>query len=204
MRVYVAVSVIHEDPCGRGSGSWGTTWMWSNQWFARIYVAQSVVHESLCSRVSGSLGFVWLSQWFARIHVAAAVVHGRLFGRVSGSRGSMWSSQWFMRYYVAKSLVHEDIWCRVFSGSWGSMWSREWFVFMRIYGAEYSMVPEIICGRESGSCSWGSMVPSIQWLVRVYVGESGVHEGLPVCGRFNGSWGSVSESVDLLIVPADC
>ena len=33
------------------------------------------------------------------------------------------------------------------------MWSREWFLFMRIYGAEYSMVPEIICGRESGSCS---------------------------------------------------
>ena len=31
------------------------------------------------------------------------------------------------------------------------------------------------------------MVQSIQWFVRVYVDESGVHEGLLVCGRFNGS-----------------
>ena len=51
------------------------------------------------------------------------------------------------------------------------------------------------------------MVPSIQWFVRVYVGESGVHEGLLVCGMWSLKWFMriyVSESVELLIVPADC
>jgi len=28
-------------------------------------------------------------------------------------------------------------------------------------------------------------VPSIQWFLRVYVGESGGHEGLLVCGRLD-------------------
>jgi len=63
--------------------------------------------------------------------------------------------QWFMRVYVAKSVVHE------------------------IYGAEYSVVREGLCGRVRGSR--GSMW-SLQWFMRIYV----------------------SESVDLLIVPADC
>ena len=61
------------------------------------------------------------------------------------------------------------------------MWSREWFLFMRIYGAEYSVVREGLCGRVR--CSRGSTgIWSLQWFMRIYV----------------------SESVDLLIIPADC
>ena len=52
MRDHVAESVVREDPCGRGSGSWET--IWPSQWFERVYVVQSVVHEGLCGRISDS------------------------------------------------------------------------------------------------------------------------------------------------------
>jgi len=48
----MAESVVREDPCSRGSGSWGT--VWPSQWFVRVYVVESVVHEGLCSRISVS------------------------------------------------------------------------------------------------------------------------------------------------------
>ena len=63
MGVCVAESVVREDPCDRGSGSWrlfdrvsgfrGS--MRSSQWSLRDYVAKSVIHEDLWCRVfSGS------------------------------------------------------------------------------------------------------------------------------------------------------
>jgi hypothetical protein len=61
------------------------------------------------------------------------------------------------------------------------MWSRERFVFMRIYGAEYSVVRDGLWGQVRGSRGSTGMW-SLQWFMRIYV----------------------SESVDLLFVPADC
>ena len=162
---YASQSVVREGLCGRFSGSWAFLW---NMW-------------GICGRISDSRGSMW----------AESVVHDGLCSRVSGSWGFVWPSQWFARIHVAEAVVHGRLFDRV-GGFRGSRWSSQWFV--RIYGVEYLVVRDDLCGRESGSCSWGSMVPSIQWFVRVYVGESGDHEGLLVCGRFNGSWGSMCPS----------
>ena len=52
------------------------------------------------------------------------------------------------------------------------MWSRERFVFMRIYGAEYSVVREGLCGRVRGSRGSTGMW-SLQWFMRICVRVSG-------------------------------
>ena len=49
---------------------------------------------------------------------------------------------------MVESVAHDGL-CSRISGSLGSMWPSQWF--MRIYGAEYSMVREDLYGLESGS-----------------------------------------------------